>query len=344
MEHSLSGFRILVTGASGSLGSQIIFEMANRGLRPVAHVRKSSNTAFIDSLGLEKRYADLRNHEELDQVVRDIDIVIHSAAWVSFRQDRLTQFTSINTFGAVDMFKAAQKAGVRRFVHVSSVAAVGAMPRSRNGASMQPTLITENFKFNLADLRIPYILSKRAAEEELTRLAFEGGPELVIVNPSIIVAPSSTGDDRAKSMRLFGKRILPDVPSRVNLVDIRDVAPAIIAAAVDGRPGERYILGGENISAHDLAIQAANILGVNPALIRMPRTFLNLAARLSAGSSRFRSNRKIRFYPDLVRLLDFDWAFSSAKARAELGFTTRPLAATLRELLTNQFTGTYLRP
>ena len=155
--------KILITGASGLLGKQLIYELNRRGVKPVAHVRETSDTSYVDSLGLEKRHADLRNEEGLEKLVDGIDAVIHTAAWVNFRQDRLTQFTGINTFGALNIFRAAQKAGVKRFVHVSTAAAVGAVRRKKNGAiPFEDLLVRESTEFNLGHLRIPYIMTKRS--------------------------------------------------------------------------------------------------------------------------------------------------------------------------------------
>ncbi|MEW5993701.1 MAG: NAD-dependent epimerase/dehydratase family protein [Candidatus Zixiibacteriota bacterium] len=338
---------ILITGASGSLGKQLIYEFSQRGIRPVAHVRPSSDTSFIDRLGLEIRYADLRSPTELRALVEGFDAVIHTAAWVNFRQDRLPRFTGINTFGAVELFKAAQKAEVKRFVQVSTVAAIGALRRSEDTES--PLLenarpVNEAHSFNLGHLRIPYIMTKRTAEEELLGLAAEGPTELVIVNPSIIVAPSRTGDDRGKALKKLNRFIVPDFPQRLNLVDIRDVAPGIIAALEKGRPGERYILAGDNISAKDLVLAVSSILGRAPHLLRIPRALLNVAARWSLWYSRLLGRGKVSFYPDLVKLLDFDWVYSSLKARRELGYQNRALHITLTDLLNNNFVGSYAKP
>ncbi|MEA3297638.1 MAG: NAD-dependent epimerase/dehydratase family protein, partial [candidate division Zixibacteria bacterium] len=120
--------RILITGASGSLGKQLIYEFMRRDIKPIAQVRKNSNTTYIDSFSLEKRIADLRDEQKLNQLVAGIDAVIHTAAWVNFRQDQFSQFAAINTSGAVKLFEAARKGGVKRFVHVSTIAAVGAIP------------------------------------------------------------------------------------------------------------------------------------------------------------------------------------------------------------------------
>lgn len=336
--------KILITGSTGSLGKQLIYESASRGMRPIAHHRESSDTTYIDSLGLEKRKADLRASSELDSIMVGVDKVIHTAAWVNFRRDKLTQFTGINTFGAVNLYKAAAKAGVKRFVHVSTIAAVGARRREKklsNGS--KPPLVTEEIEFNLGNLHIPYFLSKRAAETELLKLADEGGPELIIVNPSIIVAPSRGGDDRGKALKIFSRPFLPEYSNWVNLVDIRDLAPAIINALSMGRHRERYILSGDNIMARDLVLTASATLGKVPHLVKPPRPLVSVTARLSLWLATVLNRGKVRFYPDLVRLIDYDWIFSSRKAREELGFKSRSIHMTIDDLLSNNFVGTYLK-
>ncbi|MFQ5454187.1 MAG: SDR family oxidoreductase [Candidatus Zixiibacteriota bacterium] len=338
--------KILVTGASGSLGKQLLYELTKYGVKPVAHVRETSDTNYIDSLNLEKRIADLRSPNDIDRLVDGIDLIIHTAAWVNFRQDRLTQFTGLNTFGAVNLFNAARKAKVKRFVHVSTIAAIGAIRRefdniNKNRANI---LIDEKSEFNLGHLQIPYIMTKHAAEDELEKVKTDNSTELVIVNPSIIVAPSSTGSDREKAMRLFNKIIFPYRSNRVNLVDIRDIAPAIITALEKGRPGQRYIFAGDNITVKDLALAVSAILGKTPHLVRFPRYLYNFAANFSALYGKLLGRGKVSFYPDLVKMFDYDWAYSSAKARKELDYKSRSIYETLQDLLTNNFTGSYMKP
>ena len=338
---------ILVTGASGSIGQQLLYEFSRRDIRPIAHVRESSDTSYIDSLGLEKRTADLRNQEQLDALVTGVDAVIHTAAWVSFRGDRLTQFPGINTFGAINMFQAAVKAGVRRFVHLSSVAAVGGLPRKSELNGSKPEvdqLVRENTPYNLGHLKIPYFQTKRAAEEELLKLAKDSATELVIVNPSIVVSPSSKGDDYQRAAKYVNKWIVPSLHNIMNLVDIRDVAPGVIGALEYGRPNERYILAGDNISARDLLLALSVYTGKMPHVMHIPRLFINYVTRSLYYLQRLTGRSKVTIYPDLVRLLDYDWAYSYRKAHEELGYNARSIHVTLSDLISDKFLGTYLRP
>ncbi len=342
----LTGKKILITGASGRLGQQIIYELNKLGVKPVAHVRENSNTKFIDSLKLEKRTADLRYREKLPALVKDIDFVIHTVGLIDFRQDRLTQFAGVNTVAAADLFTAAKEAGVKKFVHISTVVAVGGVPRASKAEEHRgdTDLANEEFPFNLHNLRIPYIMSKRAAENELLKLSENGGIELVIVNPSIVMAPSRSGDDRTKAKKRLKGFVVPDLRNRMNLVDIRDVATGVIASLQLGRNRERYILGGDNITARELILAISIELGKTPHLFKFPRVFFTAVANLSLLFSRLSGKSKISFYPDLVKLMDYDWAYSSNKARTELGYKNRSIYTSLKELLNNNFTDTFLRP
>ncbi|MEK7774744.1 MAG: NAD-dependent epimerase/dehydratase family protein [Candidatus Zixiibacteriota bacterium] len=331
---------ILVTGASGGLGKQILYQLVKEGHRPIALVRKSSNTSYIDSLGLEKRYADLRDQKAIRESVEGIDAIIHTAAIVKFHGNGFTQQTGINVMGALTLFRAAQSAGVKRFLQLSSIVAVGAVHRKTSRGA----LVDESTEFNLRHLQIPYIMTKRAAEDELLQAAQSGTTELVIVCPSINIAPSRTGDDRTKSRKTLGRAVLPRIANLLNLVDIRDSVRGMVAALYRGRAGERYILCGDNIPITDLIRMASEIAGTHPLLVPVPKWLVMSAAHGAKLMHTLTGGSKLRFYPDLVRLADFDWAYSSEKARRELGFTTRPLKESLTDLLTNNFCGTWQKP
>ncbi len=338
----ISTSKILITGASGSLGKQLVYELTKRDADIVAQVRRTSNTQPIERFGAEKRFADLRNRDELIEIVQGIDAVIHTAAIVNFRKNKLSEFASINTICATDLFRAAEANGVKRFVHVSTIAAVGAIPKNEN---QDPTKVAdETFEFNLQSLKIPYIISKRAAEEELLKLAANSKTELVIVNPAIIVAPSRTGNDRKKAGVAFSKFVVPDLPINLNLVDLRDVAQGTIGALEYGRSGERYLLTGDNISGRDLVLTASVLLGKSPHLIRPPRLCLNTASHISNLWGSMSGQSKVSFYPDIVNMLDYDWVYSSNKAIEELEYRPRSVFATLDNLLSNHFYDSYMHP
>lgn len=332
---NLAGKKILVTGAAGTLGGHIVRELCARGLGAVAHVRDGSDTTELDRLGIEKRSADLRDRPALDRLMIGIDAVVHCAAWVDFRADRLTQFAGTNTMGAIDMYESARRAAVARFVQVSTVGAVGARRRTNapKGA-WAGERVTEECEFNLGHLRVPYIMTKRAAEAELTQAASrDGAPELVIVNPSIVLSSALGGPGNAQIHRHFRRLWLPDFSNIVNIVDVRDVAAGTVAALERGRSGHRYILGGDDISVREVVLQVSQVLGRTPHLVRVPRFLIVLAAHLSVWWARLSGRGRVVLYPDLVKFLDYDWSYSSEKARTELGYRSRSVLISLAEFL-----------
>jgi dihydroflavonol-4-reductase len=331
---TLKQTNILITGASGSLGMQLVTELLRQGIRPIVHARENSDTSFVDGHDLEKRLADFSHDDDLGHLVAGVDYVIHSAAWVDFRRDPVDEFDRINTQGAVRLFEAARAAGVKRFVQVSSVGAIGAV---RHRSAHRSELATEDNPYNLAPLRIPYLNTKRTAELKLREVAKGSPTELVIVNPAIIISPSRSGDDRGRVTRYFSGFILPDLSNRINLVDVRDVAVGVIAALRQGRPGERYILGGDNIEIRELVLYLSVILGKIPHLVNVPRRLVLALSRAALWYGKVGRHRKISFYPGIARMLDYDWVYTSKKARRELGYRSRALGRTLNDLLNNDF-------
>jgi dihydroflavonol-4-reductase len=313
----------------------MLHDLHERGVRPVAHVRASSDVRYIDALGLEKRVADLTDAGQITGLLDGIDAVIHNAAYVNFRQDRLERFHAVNTQAAVALYQEAKRAGVRRFLQVSSIIGIGAQPLTAG-----PVPLNETFEFNLGHLKIPYIMTKRAAEDLLRAFAEDSGPELTIVNLPKLVAASRKGDDRGPALKWFGKPWLPTFSNHVNLADIRDVSIGVIEALEKGRARERYLLGGDNVPVSEVLKTAAKILGKSPRYFTPPRSLLMVAAHAAAFVGKRRRKGKIGFYPDLVRMMDYHWVYSSEKARKEIGYTWRPLGTTLEDLLTNRFTGT----
>lgn len=322
--------RILVTGASGMLGREIVRALLEQGVRPVIQVRHSSRIEALEPYCLDTRFADLRRPAELARVVEGAECVIHSAAKVNFRGGRITEYRAVNTGGPVELYRAARRSGARRFVHVSTIAAVGAVAR-RPGEEEE--VACEDHPFNLDHLRIPYIQTKRAAELELQRLAREGGPELVIVNPAMILAPPPYGGYVSRVATQLARSVVPDLSNRLNVVDVRDVAGAVIAAMRQGRPGQRYILGSQNLPARELFHLAAQVQGRQPRLVRVRRPGLEAAALLGELAGFLVGRGRVPLYRDLVKLLDYDWAYSSEKARRELQFDPRPVRLSLEHFL-----------
>jgi dihydroflavonol-4-reductase len=209
-----------------------------------------------------------------------------------------------------------------RLVHTSSVVTVGA---SRTGA-----VLCERSRFNLASLRVDYVHAKRRSEQRVFAAA-ESGADVVVVNPAYMIGP----DDYERSamgrfcVRFWRRRVPLIPPGGFNVVDVRDVAAGHLLAAEHGTRGERYILGGENLSMLALAARLARARGVEmPRLRQIPGWAQFLAACLAEARS---AVVRREAYPSFqqTRLSRLFWYFDSSHALRSLGFAARPLDDTI---------------
>jgi dihydroflavonol-4-reductase len=251
----------LVTGATGFVGSHLCRALLAAGWRVRALHRPTSNLAAIEDLRVELITGDVLDPESLGRAMRGVGTVFHAAAESAYwrRPQDVFQAAVAGTHYVVE---AAAAAGVHRFVLTSSVAALG-VPRPGQ-------LLTEANTFGLPPRAFPYGYAKYQSELTARRLA-EGRMHLVIVNPSVILGPGDLN-------LISGSILLETARGRsfayndggVNVVHIDDVAAGHLAAAEVGASGERYILGGENLTHRQILTEAARLVGRRPPWLRLP--------------------------------------------------------------------------
>ena len=312
-----------LTGATGFLGSHVARALAEQGADLRLLVRANSNTKNIDDLKAERVLGDLRDPASLEKGTAGCDAVFHVAAdyrlWV---RDPGEMYRS-NVEGTHALLAAARKNGVRRVVYTSSVATMGF---THNGASAD-----ENSPVSLDNMIGPYKRSKFMAEQVAIEAA-RAGQEVVIVNPTTPVGerdikPTPTG----RIVLDFLKRKFPAyVDTGLNLVDATECARGHIAALEKGRSGERYILGGENLTLKQILDKLAAITGLPSPRVRVPYV-LALATGVvdEVVTGRIRG-REPRATIDAVRMGRKKMFVSSAKAQRELGWKSLPVDDALR--------------
>ncbi|GBD35361.1 3 beta-hydroxysteroid dehydrogenase/Delta 5--_4-isomerase [bacterium HR36] len=313
---------VAVTGATGFIGHHVAQLLAAQGAQVRALIRPSSRTQRLEALGVPWVVAPLDSAEALARAFAQQDIVIHLAGAVHLRQD-WQEVWHTNVEGTRQVLRAAKQAGVRRVVHVSSIVSIG--------ASQEPTVLDETARWNLGHLRVPYVLSKRRAEE-IALAAAEQGQDVVIVNPASVIGP----EDYSRSefgvlCRRFWSRRLPLVfRGGSNFVDVRDVAQGILLAAQQGRAGRRYILGGVNRSWLDFFRDLARLSWWPIPRWYAPGTVAPLIAWINTYCER-RPGKRPYLSPAQAELLSWFFFMSSRRAREELGYEPRPWTQTLRD-------------
>jgi dihydroflavonol-4-reductase len=306
----------LVTGATGLVGSAVARALLARGDRVRVLARPNSNRRNLAGLSVEIAEGAMEDPRSLAHAVAGCRYVYHVAAdyriWVP---DPAPMFRA-NVEGTRDLMTAALEAGAERVIYTSSVATLGLLP----GGSAD-----EETPSGIEDMIGPYKRSKFAAEEVVRELTRERGLPVVIVNPSTPVGP---GDVKpTPTGRLIVEAARGQMPAFVdtglNIVHVDDVAEGHLAAAERGRVGERYILGGENMTLAEILAEISEVVGRRPPRLRVPHSVLfpvaigaELAARVTG--------RDPFVTLDGVRMSRKKMYFSSEKASRELGYAPRP--------------------
>ena len=264
--------KILVTGATGFIGSNIAAALTARGDHVRVLRRSTSQLDALDGVPVEYITGEILDVDSLVGAMQGRDLVFHVAAMSQYwRMDKETVYR-VNVEGTRNFMQAALAAGVERVVHTSSVAALGYPPRGRLADESQP--------FPPELTWWAYGHSKYLAELEVSK-AVEQGLSAVIVNPTIVIGPRDVNFISGSLIRASAKsqlRVVP--PGGSNLIHVDDVVSGHLAAAERGRVGERYILGSENLWHWDAALTLASITGGSRPWFVLPHWSLPVLARL----------------------------------------------------------------
>lgn len=309
--------RILITGATGFLGSAVARIFAGAGYRLRLMVRAESSTENLAGLDAETVVADLSRPGTLAEAVDGCDGLVHVAAdYRLFVPDPGAMYRA-NVDGTAALMRAARKAGVGRIVYTSSVAVLG---HRADGAPADETTPSR-----LEDMIGHYKRSKFLAEAEVRRQVEQEGLPAVIVNPSAPVGPRDVRPTPTGRMVLDAARgrMPAYLDTGLNIVHVDDAAAGHLAAYRNGRTGERYILGGDNLALREILTQIARLMGRRPPLIRLSPGPLLPVAWAAETWARMTGTRPF-FTRDELAMARYVMYFDSRKAERELGYKHRP--------------------
>ena len=312
-----------VTGATGFVGSHVVRALLAQGASLRLLVRASSNLRNIESLPAERVIGDLRDPASLDKAISGCEVVFHVAADYRLWVRDPDQMYRANVDGTKAVLEAARKNSVRRVVYTSSVATMGF---TGNGH-----LADEDSPVSLGNMIGPYKRSKFLAEQ-VALDAGRGGMDVVVVNPTTPVGeqdikPTPTG----RIVVDFLKRKFPAyVDTGLNLVDVRECARGHLAALEKGRSGERYILGGENLTLKQILDKLAALTGLPSPKVKVPYVMALATGVVDEVVTGRILGREPRATIDAVRMGRKKMFVSSAKAERELGWKSLPVDDALR--------------
>lgn len=332
--------KAFVTGATGFLGSHVARVLAEQGAELRLLVRPTSDLRNLESLdgngfNADRVVGDLRDPASIERALSGCDVVFQVAAdyrlWV---RDPDEMYRS-NVEGTRSLLEAARRQGVRRVVYTSSVATMGFLSAYRGAGSgsrsKNGNVADESSPVSLADMIGHYKRSKFMAEQVAVDAA-KSGLDVVIVNPTTPIGerdikPTPTG----RIVVDFLKRKFPAyVETGLNLVDATECARGHVQALERGRSGERYILGGENLTLKQILDRLAVITGLKSPTVKLPYVFAFATGVVDEMVTGRLLGREPRATIDAVRMGRKMMFVSSAKAERELGWRTLPVDAALR--------------
>ncbi|MGO9560031.1 MAG: hopanoid-associated sugar epimerase [Acidimicrobiales bacterium] len=318
------GDRVLVTGATGFIGSAVTRSLLERGADVVAAVQPGADQASLGGLDVTKIEADLRDGASIAAAVAGCTLVFHVAALYRFWSKDPDEFYDVNVGGTLNVLDAARQAGVERVVYTSTVGTIGLDHTSGGRDDPGGRLARESDWPRIEHLFGSYKRSKFVAEHEVLRAAAEG-QSIVLVQPTLPVGPrdrAPTPTGRTVLDFLNGK--MPGyVDTAMNVVDVEDVAAGHMLAAERGRQGRSYVLGGENHSFREILDILADVTGLSRPTLRVPAGAALTAARISELVEGKLVGRAPSVPLEGAKMSTTKMVYDDTRARSELGYTSR---------------------
>lgn len=318
--------RVLVTGATGFVGSNVARRLLERGEEVRVLARETSSLAAVAGLPVEVVRGDLRDPAAVRRAVRGCRRVFHVAADYRFWARRPAELYDSNVGGTRHVVEACLAEGVERLVHTSTVGTIGlaALPAPCDEATpLVPGQLASHYK------------RSKLEAERLALGAVSRGCPVVVVNPSAPVGPWDVKPTPTGQLVVdFLRRRLPAVvDTGLNVVHVRDVADGHLLAAERGRVGERYILGHQDMTLAEIVAMLAELTGLPAPRVRLPYPVAWAAGALSTAVATYLTRRPPAVALEAVRMARHRMFFDPGKAVRELGLPQTSVRAAFADAI-----------
>lgn len=319
--------KALVTGATGFVGSAVVRALLGAGHAARVLVRPTSDRRNLDGLAVEPVAGDLTDMMSLRAACIACDALFHVAADYRLWTRDPQAMMAANVDGTRNILRAAMESGISRIVYTSSVATLGVRPDGQSADETTPA--------SLVDMIGPYKRSKFLAEEAVLKMVATEGAPVVIVNPSAPIGPYDIKPTPTGRMivEAAAGRMPAYVDTGLNVVHVDDVAAGHLAAFERGRIGERYILGGENLTLRQILVAIAAITGGRGPLFRVPHGLILPIAYAAEAWTRWTGGEEPFATVDGVRMARKKMFFTCEKAVRQLGYAPRPAGEALADAI-----------
>ena len=315
--------KVFLTGSTGFVGNHVAHAYASEGAELRLLARSTSKLAAIEGLAAEVVVGDLRNPELSRTALRGCDALVHVAADYRLWVRDPKEMYSANVDGTRELLRIAREEGVAKVVYTSSVATMG--------FKIDGTIVDESTAVSLADMIGPYKRSKFMAEQAAIEAA-QAGQHVMILNPT---TPIGAGDAKPTptgriTVDFLNRKFPAYVDTGLNLVDVSEVARMHVVALESGTPGERYILGGENLTLKQILDRMSAITGLPSPRIKVPHALAMAFAFFDETITGKLRGKEPRATVEAVRIGRKCMFASSAKAERDLGFRVLPVYNAMR--------------
>lgn len=315
--------RVFITGATGFVGGHVARAYASQGASLRLLTRKTSRLDSLTGIDAETVVGDLREPEKLRTALTGCDALVHVAADYRLWVRDPAQMYAANVDGTRELLRIAREVGVQRVVYTSSVATMG--------FKSDGSIVNEETPVSLADMIGPYKRSKFLGEQEAIQAA-QAGQHVMILNPTTPIGP---GDAKPTPtgrivVDFLNKKFPAYVDTGLNLVDVGEVARMHVVALEKGTAGERYILGGENLTLKQILDRMSSITGLPSPTMKVPHAVAMAFAFFDENFTGRLLGKEPRATVEAVRMGQKTMFASSAKAERDLGFKVLPVYHALR--------------
>ncbi len=317
---------ILLTGATGFLGFNIIKELLNTEYKIKGFVENGKDTNILDHLDVEIIYGDIQNLDDVQNALNDCNIVIHTAAITDIWPKRSSLVWNVNYTGTKNLIIAAKKAGIEKFIHIGSASSFGFGTKNNPG--------NETISYNGNKYKLDYWNSKKKAQDLILNEVQKNNFPAIIVNPTFMFGSYSTNNKSSNDMilALYNNKIPGYTNGGRNFIHVKDVAIGIINAITKGRIGECYIMGNENLSFKEIFLKIANQTNTKPPRYKLPDCIVKMIGFSQSVISRILKEKPSISYT-MAKISCDEHYFSSKKAIEELNLPQTPIEYAITDAL-----------
>jgi dihydroflavonol-4-reductase len=315
--------KILVTGADGLLGNNLVRELLSRNHKVRVLLLPNSDASSLDGLNIERFFGNILNPQDIEKSIQDCDAVIHAAANTNIWPSRSEIIRKVNIDGTQNIIDAALKAKIKRLVYIGTANSFGFGSKENPG--------NEQLPYQSAKYGLDYMDSKLEAQQLILKAVKEKGLAAITVNPTFMLGPYDTKPSAgALILAIYEQKVPGFAPGGRNYVSVKDAAIAIANGLTKGKIGESYIVGNVNLSYEEMFTLVAKIVNVKPPKIKIPSFFIKIYGLIGSAYGNLFKKAPTVSYP-MAQISCDEHYFTAQKARNELDLPQTNIEIAIKE-------------